>query len=171
MQSDDINGASLARSGNVDAFGYISSLGGFLAVGWIDLSWEDPIDNPVGTIIGEAGTVSGELIVSLFSREDVRKLGYGFVMFTHSDRAPIGPLVSIRIELNGTFFELFRSDPCLESDVAEVVTRAKQFLKHAAPGANCARLRNLLDRPFYRGANSLPETSAHVHFEVDRVYF
>jgi len=120
---------------------------------------------------GESDRIIAEATVALFAREDVEKLGNGFVMFARADESRIGPLASITIESNGEFYKLTRSESCKKYSEEQIIAHAKQLLGQAVPNQFRARLHELLERPYYQGNNTLAELQLCVHFEVDNIYF
>jgi GT2 family glycosyltransferase len=159
---------SVNNPGCVDFVTHCPKLGGWLAGGWIALGWDDSDAPPDCTLQFADGVVSGAAPLCLFPREDVRKLGTGFVLFL-ADETTRGhrDLLELRLRRPGHDVRLPPSVKLHKPSEADAITRTKTQLAASARTAQRASLLNLITRPAFTGQDTLNTLGADVFVETD----
>lgn len=158
-------------NGIVELHSFSSSLGGLVIGGWIDFTWDDPIVPPIVCVETLAGTLTGEGLICLYPREDVKKQGHGFLILVALDQFTQSNMVELRLTTENQIYRLLPI-PSLELYTEErVFLHAKHFLQNSPSNDRRARFRKLLDRPHFTGVDTLSGSMWPVHLETDKWYF
>jgi GT2 family glycosyltransferase len=160
-----------SSAGCLDFYGYSPTLCGFLIGGWIGFAWNDPVDPPTAILrLGEQ-EVKGIAYVCLHEREDVRKLGIGFILFFRAQEPPSGELTSLDLFSEGHQFHLATTQTTVTFDEKQLFAHAKTFVDLSQRNETRGRLLKLLDQPHYLGVDTTSQLPWPFHFELDKTYF
>jgi len=154
--------------GCVDFVAYCANLGGWIACGWIAKAWQDS-DQPVFCSLdfGEHHTAD-EAIICLFPREDVDKIGSGFLLFLQGDGSNAKRLLlNLRLRSAAQHFRLVSAQLLERPTEAEAVSKSRAMLAAAPRSRLHARLTELLNRPVYTGRDTLDSLQSPVFLEID----
>ena len=95
---------AVTSQGCIDFLCYAPSLDGWLAGGWIDLGWDDQDEAPHCALeLGEK-TIIGDAVVITFPRADVRKIGYGLILFVPGENTRAEGLQDVILTRHGQSF-------------------------------------------------------------------
>ena len=158
-------------NGKIEIYSYSASLGGLVIGGWLDLSWEDPVESPFVTLQTETGSFSGDGLMCLFPRDDIRKHGLGFVLLIAAESLLSSTIVSAKLKSKNQEFVIFPLDSLEEYTEERLFLHAKHFLQNAPANERRTRFRKLLDRPHFAGHDTLSGYAWPVHLETDKFYF
>ena len=153
--------------GCIDFLSYSASLDGWLAGGWIDLSWDDR-DEPPSYILEFGETrVEGEAVVCVFPRPDVRKIGVGVLLFMPGVSQRAGAFQDAILVRDGRRFRLTASEPLDRPTEFEAIARTKGLISSAMRSSRRAHLLRLLNRPTFTGHDTLDTLQPPVFLELD----
>lgn len=159
--------AVAATHGCVDFLCYAPSLDGWLAGGWIDLSWDDQDEPPHCLFeLGER-TISAEAIAITFPRADVRKIGYGLILFVPGDNTRAEGFQDAILTRGGQGFRLTPSEPLDHLTEADGIARTKALVANANRSGRRAQLLRMLGRPAFSGQDTLDQLQPPVFLELD----
>ncbi|MCQ8279313.1 glycosyltransferase [Acetobacteraceae bacterium KSS8] len=157
----------MTSQGCVDFLCYAPSLDGWLAGGWIDLGWDDQDEAPHCALeLGEK-TISGDAVVITFPRADVRKIGYGLILFVPGENTRAEGLQDVILTRHGQSFRLTPSEPLDHLTEADGVARTKALVSTAMRSSRRAHLLRLLSRPAFAGHDTLDQLQPPVFLELD----
>ena len=158
-----------SSQGCIDFLSYSASLDGWIAGGWIDLGWDDQ-DAPPACLLefGEA-RVEGEATVCVFPRADVRKIGFGVLVFVSGRSERRDAFQDLILSRDGQHFRLTPSEPLEQLQEAEAIVRTKGLLAGAGRSSRRAYLLRLLNRPTYAGFDTLEAVQPPLFLEMDSV--
>jgi len=163
--------AAVSASGCIDYYSYSTSTGGTIVGGWIGFDWDDPVEPPKVILRYTNDTESeGTAVVVLHPREDIRKLGFGFVSLIQHDGAPRQPIAEALLFSGTRSFRLVPSDGSENIDETRALSQAKHFTLLGKRNQARARLLKLFDRPHYTGADTISQSATPLHIELDKVY-
>lgn len=157
--------------GNIEIYSYSSTLGGLVIGGWIDLSWDDPIEPPSIILNTEAGSISGNGLMCLFPREDIKKHGLGFLLLIEAESMKPSAVVCAELKSKTQAFKIYPLDSIEEYTEERLFLHAKHFLQSAPANERRSRFRKLLDRAYFAGHDTLSGYVWPVHLETDKFYF
>ncbi len=161
-----------SAGGNIELYGYSRVLGGLLIGGWIDLSWDDPVEPPTVAVRVGAQTVNGYGLVCLYPRDDVKKHGRGILVLLDADPdTAVDPISEVTLTSDSDVFRIFAHTTPILFEEDRLFLHARQALGNAPPNAARARFLKLIERPHYTGVDTLGSVPWPVHLEVDKVYF
>jgi len=155
-----------ASHGCIDYLTYCPSLQGWLAGGWIDLSWDDQDSAPICTLEFGSVQVSADAIVCIFPRADVRKIGRGILLYVPgaNEKQPFTDALLVR---GGKTFRLTPSEPLDQPAEGEAVTRTRGLAGTGLRSTRRAHLLRLLNRPSFSGEDTLHALQPPVFLELD----
>ena len=156
-----------ATHGCIDFLSYSSSLDGWIAGGWIDLSWDDQDSPPHGILEFDAVQVAGEAIVCVFPRPDVRKIGVGVLIFVPGSGGRAEAFQDAVLMRDGQRFRLTPSEPLEHLSEADGIARTRGLVTSASRSGRRAHLLRLLSRPSYAGSDTLGMLQPPVFLELD----
>ncbi len=156
-----------ATHGCIDFLSYAASLDGWLAGGWIDLSWDDQDLAPDCLLEFGDAQVTGEATVCIFARPDVRKIGVGVLIFVPGATRRADAFQDAILTRDGRRFRLTPSEPLDQPSEAEAILRTKGLITSASRSARRAHLLRLLNRPSYSGTDTLGTLQPPVFLELD----
>ncbi len=156
--------------GCIDFLSYCPKLNGWIACGWIALAWDDTEQSPSCTLDFGDLAPAADGIMCLFPREDVRRIGTGFVLFVpgHSSHAR-RHLNELRLRTDTQLFMLPPSHNMQRTAEADAITRTRSQLAGAPRTERRARLLALLNRPSFGGDDTLHLLAAPIFMETDAV--
>ncbi len=155
----------------VELYGSAPALDGIMVGGWIDFSWDDPIDPPTVIMQTEDGRVAGEGLICLFPRDDLKKQGLGFLLLIGITDLPEAALVGVILRTAAQDFHLSPVESIELYAEERLFRHARHFLREAQASERRSRFRKLLDRSHFSGADTLPAYAWPVHLEADKFYF
>ena len=156
-----------ATHGCIDFLSYSASLDGWLAGGWIDLSWDDQ-DFPPDCVLDFGDTqVAAEAVVCTFARPDVRKIGVGIVVFVPGASGRPDAFQDAILTRDGRRFRLTPSEPLEQPFETDAIARTKGLIASAGRSSRRAHLLRLLNRPAYAGSDTLALLQPPVFLELD----
>ena len=160
-----------STAGMVELYGTTSTLDGIIVGGWIDFSWDDPIDPPLVVMQTEDRVIAGEGLMCLFPRDDIRKRGFGFLLLIETQDRPEAALVGVVLRTAARTVFLPPAEGVEVYAEERLFRHARHFLRGAQPNERRRRFRKLLDRSHYAGADTLSSYEWPVHLETDKFYF
>ena len=153
--------------GCIDFLSYSASLDGWLAAGWIDLSWDDQDQAPSCILeFGEART-EAEAVVCVFPRADVRKMGVGVVLFVPGASRRADAFQDAILVRDGRRYRLTPSEPLDRPTEVDAIARVKALVASAMRSGRRAHLLRLLNRPTFTGQDTLDALQPPVFLELD----
>lgn len=158
---------AVTSQGCIDFLCYAPSLDGWLAGGWIDLGWDDQDEAPHCALeLGEK-TIIGDAVVITFPRADVRKIGYGLILFVPGENTRAEGLQDVILTRHGQSFRLTPSEPLDHLTEADGIARTKALVSTAMRSSRRAHLLRLLSRPAFSGHDTLDQLQPPVFLELD----
>ena len=158
-------------NGTIEVYSFSTALGGSVIGGWIDFSWNDPIGPPTVVLRTDAAELSGKGLICLFPRDDVKKQGLGYVLLVDCLESSTSRISEILIHSDDRTYRLLPADGMELYSEERILLHAKHFLQSAPASERRSRFRRLLERPYYKGEDTLSALVWPVHLEVDSFYF
>ncbi len=159
--------ATQSTHGCIDFLSYSASLDGWLAGGWIDLSWDDRDEPPAYILEFGETKVEGEAVVCVFPRPDVRKIGVGVLLFMPGVSQRADAFQDAILIRDGRRFRLTASEPLDRPTEFEAIARTKSLISSAMRSSRRAHLLRLLNRPTFAGHDTLDTLQPPVFLELD----
>jgi len=156
-------------TGCVDFLTYSPQIRSWIACGWVGLTWEDSDERSKCLLMFDNAEQTAEAVICLFPRADVKKFGFGFVMFIE---APRGRNELMGLVLHGprASFRLGISSGTERISEADAINRVRAELGRAPRSDRRARLLKLLSRSAFAGHDTLDALPQPVFLEVDVAY-
>jgi GT2 family glycosyltransferase len=161
---------SSVQNGCIDSLTYCGSMEGWLAAGWIDLTWDDQDIPPQCLLEFAGGDVQAEGIACTFPRADVRKMGIGLLLFVPGAPGRAAELQDVILTQFGRSFRLTPSEPLDTPGEAEAMARVKSLANTAPRTARRAQLLRLLNRPTFSGQDTVETLQQPIFLELDGAY-
>jgi len=163
--------SAMSASGCIDYYSYSTSSAGTILGGWIGFDWDDPAEPPKVLIRYTNDTeIEGASVFVLHPREDIRKLGYGFVALVQHEGAHRQPIAEVLLFSNNRSFRLIPSDGNQNIDETRALSQAKQFTLLGKRNMARTRLLKLFDRPHFSGTDTTNQSASLIHIEPDKIY-
>ena len=153
--------------GCIDFLSYSASLDGWLAGGWIDLSWDDQDQPPLCIFEFGESRIEGEAIVCVFPRGDVRKIGVGVLVFMPGASQRADAFQDAILIRDGRRFRLTPSEPLDRLTEFDAIARTKGLVNGSMRSGRRAHLLRLLNRPTFAGHDTLETLQPPVFLELD----
>ncbi len=159
--------ATESTHGCIDFLSYSASLDGWLAGGWIDLSWDDRDEPPSCLLEFGDARVEGEAIVCVFARADVRKIGIGVLLFMPGASQRADAFQDAILVRDGHRYRLTASEPLDRPTEFDAIARTKGLISGSTRSGRRAHLLRLLNRPTFAGHDTLDTLQPPVFLELD----
>ncbi len=157
-----------ANPGCVDFIAYSSTLDGWLACGWIAAEWRESDSLPLCRLDFGVHSSDGVAILCRFPRDDVEKIGDGFVLFLPGGTDCVRlDLVELRLRSDDQIFFIKPAYNVERASEADAISRCLALLTQAMPCEARASLVKLLRRPVYAGQDTCHLLKTPVFLEID----
>ncbi len=156
-----------SSQGCIDFLCYAPSLDGWIGGGWIDLGWDDQDAPPRCVLEFGDKTVDADAIAIAFPRADVRKIGFGMILFVPGGMLRADGFQDAILSRDGQAFRLTPSEPLEHLSEADGIARAKALVTTAMRSGRRAQLLRLLSRPTFSGHDTLDTLQPPVFLELD----
>lgn len=160
-----------SSQGCIDFLSYVPSLDGWIAGGWISLGWDDQDASPQCSLEFGDTTVSGDATVCVFPRADVRKIGFGVLIYVRGPAGRSHGVQDLILTRDGRRFRLTPSEPLEHPSEVDAISRTKSLIAGAPRSTRRAYLLRLLNRPAYTGQDTLDALQPPVFLELDSASF